>query len=192
MESGGDGLNLIQRVGRGEVDAVVELYKKYVDLVYRSVYNQLDRNHQATEDVVQEIFTSVIEAACNYEGRSNERTWLYAITNRKVADYYRKKKAKDKHIAVNFGHDESFTEGLADPEDMETNSIAKCYVSDILEKLPLQYRQVLSLKYLDDMSLSEISVVMGKSVKSVEGLLTRAKAQFRKYLDGAETFKKKQ
>jgi len=50
-------------------------------------------------------------------------------------------------------------------------------VQDVLSSLPLHYRQVLILKYIEEMPVLEISQVMKRSPKSIEGLLTRARRE---------------
>jgi RNA polymerase sigma-70 factor (ECF subfamily) len=52
-------------------------------------------------------------------------------------------------------------------------------VEQALLSLPLDYRQVLILKYVEEMSVQEISQIMHRSLKSVEGLLARARKALR-------------
>jgi len=52
-------------------------------------------------------------------------------------------------------------------------------VHEALEGLPQDYQEVLVLKYLEEMPVLEISQVMGRSPKSVEGLLSRARKAMR-------------
>ena len=55
-------------------------------------------------------------------------------------------------------------------------------VEQALSNLPLDYRQVLMFKYVDEMPVLEISQIMHRSPKSVEGILTRARKALRDYL----------
>jgi len=52
-------------------------------------------------------------------------------------------------------------------------------VEQALSSLPLDYQYVLTLKYIEDMSVKEIRQIMGRSVKSVEGLLSRARRELK-------------
>ena len=57
-------------------------------------------------------------------------------------------------------------------------------VSEALAKLPGDYRQVLILKYVEEMSVAEMSQVMDRSPKSIEGLLTRSRRMLQTHLTG--------
>ena len=57
-------------------------------------------------------------------------------------------------------------------------------VEKALSNLPLDYRQVLLLKYVDEMSVLDISQAIGRSPKSVEGLLYQARQLLRVSLGG--------
>jgi RNA polymerase sigma-70 factor, ECF subfamily len=63
--------------------------------------------------------------------------------------------------------------------ESEENNEAVRYA---LLKLPLHYRQVLILKYVEGFSVKEISVITNRSQKSVEGLITRARRELNKNL----------
>jgi RNA polymerase sigma-70 factor (ECF subfamily) len=182
--------DLLKRVARGEKSAIEDLYKAYVDGIYRSVFNQVGRNEQTAQDIVQDTFIAAMKSAGSFGGRSTAYTWLYAIAHRKVADYYRKKKLNDKHFMEYREEPEKALELLKDPVDLENNSIAKTYVQEVMRKMPLHYRQALLLKYIDGLSMAEISFIMGKSIKSIEGILSRAREELRLRLGEFETMEK--
>lgn len=166
------------------------MYASYVSSIYRSVFNQVDRNQQVAQDIVQDIFVVAIESAKSYQGRSTVYTWLYSIAHKKVADYYRKKKLDSKYFGQYQHNSEKLLETLIDPVDMESSSLAKTYLQEMLQRMPLHYRQVLLLKYIDKMTVVEIAVIMRKSVKSVEGVLTRAREELKAYLSEMEDVRK--
>jgi len=181
---------LIDRVAEGDSEAIAELYASYVSSIYRSVFNQVDRNQQAAQDIVQDTFVVAIESAKSYQGRSTVYTWLYSIAHKKVADYYRKKKLDNKYFGQYQHNPEKLVETLVDPVDMESSSLAKTYLQEMLQRMPLHYRQVLLLKYVDKMPVVEIAVIMRKSVKSVEGVLARAREELKVYLSEMEDVRK--
>ena len=57
-------------------------------------------NKEDAQDVVQEVFLAAYSAYDSFEGKSNALTWLMAILNRKVADFYRKKYKSEPNIRL--------------------------------------------------------------------------------------------
>jgi RNA polymerase sigma-70 factor (ECF subfamily) len=171
---------LVEKLKSGDSEAVVELYTTYADRIYSLVFNQVDRNRDAAQDIVQETFLAASKSARKFNGRSKVYTWLYSIAHRKVADFYRRKKrearyqteSSDGHIDPGSGGEPLVTEIM---EAEEKNR----FIQGTLSSLPLHYKEVLILKYVEEMPVAEISQVMGRSPKSVEGLLTRARRELR-------------
>ncbi|MBN1368602.1 MAG: RNA polymerase sigma factor [Dehalococcoidaceae bacterium] len=190
MDSNDGNPGLIDRVAKGDSEAIAELYTSYVDSIYRSVFNQVDGNQQVAQDIVQDIFVVAIESAKSYQGRSAVYTWLYSIAHKKVADYYRKKKLDRKYFGQYQRDSEQILETLIDPVDLESASLVKTYLQQLLQRMPLHYRQVLLLKYIDKMPVVEIAVIMGKSVKSIEGILSRAREELKMSLSEMEDARK--
>ena len=168
---------LIGRLKSGDPDAVAQIFNAYVDRVYSLVFNQVDRDHEAAQDIVQETFLAAAKSAKYFQGRSNISTWLCSIANRKVADFYRRKKRETKH-RVNYSID---TEQVQDRGESAVGLVesgeSREIVRQALFSLPLHYRQVLIMKYVEGIPVSEIGTIMERSPKSVEGLLTRARKE---------------
>ena len=173
--SGKDDAELVNRLKNGEPDALVDLYNCYFERIYWMVTSQVDGDRDAAQDIVQETFLAALKSAGKFRGQSKVYTWLYSIANRKVADFYRRQKRKARHEAG------PLADSIGEPTVIETaeSEEAKRTIQEILSTLPLHYKQVLLLKYVEEMPVTEISQVMGRSPKSVEGLLTRARRELR-------------
>jgi RNA polymerase sigma-70 factor (ECF subfamily) len=174
---------LVEKMKNGDPASVMEIYNTYADRIYSLVYNQVDRDRDAAQDIVQETFLAASKSASKFNGRSKVYTWLYSIAHKKIADFYRRRKreakyqsmASDSQIDLSSGSEPPVTEIL----DAEKKSR---FVQETLSNLPLHYKQVLLLKYVEEMPVTEISQVMARSTKSVEGLLTRARKELRERL----------
>ena len=177
---------LVSRLARGEPEAAVTLYDTYFDRIYALVFNQVSRNREAAQDIVQETFLAAVKSAGKFDGRSRVYTWLYSIATKKVADFYRRQKRVAKH-QVESVNGTLELERLSDSRQSANGALEcdeecreECHaVRQALPNLPLLYRQVLILKYVEEMPVLEIGQVMGRSQKSVEGLLTRARKELR-------------
>ena len=172
---------LVSKLRREGSAAVVELYNAYFDRIYSLILNQVDGDQAVAQDLVQETFLAALKSAGKFRGQSKAYTWLYSIANKKVADFYRhqKRRAKLGTELANIHATGSAQTSDSEPlilSAMESEKTRKA-VQDVLSSLPLHYRQVLILKYVEEMLVLEISQVMKRSPKSVEGLLTRARRE---------------
>jgi RNA polymerase sigma-70 factor (ECF subfamily) len=178
-----DDNKLIEKLKSGDPTAVVELYTAYADRIYSLVFNQVDGDRDAAQDIVQETFLAASKAARKFHGRSKVYTWLYSIAHNKIADFYRRKKREAKYQTISSDNQLDLSPGseplVTEITESEEQSQA---IQEILSSLPLHYKQVLMLKYAEEMPVAEISQVMGRSPKSIEGLLTRARRELRNRL----------
>ena len=169
---------LVKDLRRRDPMAVAELYNAYADRIYSLIFNQVDRNREVAQDIVQETFVAALKSAAKFRGHSKIYTWLCSIANKKASDFYRRQKRQAKYQTTKaLELDQLGSEALAaDPgESGEKQEVAR----QVLLGLPLHYRQVLILKYVEEMPVLEISQIMGRSPKSIEGLLTRARNELR-------------
>jgi RNA polymerase sigma-70 factor, ECF subfamily len=171
--------DLVRRLHRNDLSAIEELYTTYFDRLYALVFNQVDRDRSATEDIVQETFLAALKSAKRFHGQSSTYTWLCSIAYHKVADFYRRKAREGKYRDLTFNVDASESgeqPGSILRSSNPTSSIdTSIIVKQAMATLTSDHRQVLILKYVEEMSVSEISQIMGRSQKSIEGLLARAR-----------------
>lgn len=180
--------DLLRRLQDGDQTAMGELYDRYFDRVYSLVFNQVDRNKEVAEDIVQDTFLAALKSAKSFKGRSSAYTWLCSIAYHKVADHYRRQSRERKRmvsgIDVDTLEDSENPGRQPQPDSMIESAETRQVVNEALSKLPFDYQQVLLLKYVEEMSVLEISQIMGRSPKSVEGLLTRSRKALETRLAG--------
>ncbi|MDD5511038.1 MAG: RNA polymerase sigma factor [Dehalococcoidales bacterium] len=176
---------LITRLARGDSQAAVALYEAYFERIYTLIFNQVARNREVTSDIVQETFLAAIKSANKFKGHSSAYTWLYSIALKKVADFYRSHKRSAKH-QVESVNDNLDLERLSDNRkagyEVEESGEKIDDIKQALVDLPLHYSQVLILKYVEDIPVQEISRIMVRSPKSIEGLLTRARRELKELI----------
>lgn len=174
---------LIDRLRRGDPAAMEYLYDTYFDRIYSLVFNQVGRDRAAAEDVVQETFLAAVRSQKRFRGDSSLYTWLCSIAYHKVADFHRRAFQDHTRQQHSLDIDGSDPRGL-DRIKSSTADIAESvenreFIEKAMSRLPGDYRRVLMLKYVEEMSVCEISRIMRRSPKSVEGLLTRARRALR-------------
>ena len=179
---------MLKRLHDGDRTAMAELYDRYFDRVYSLVFNQVDRNRDVAEDIVQETFLAALKSAKGFKGRSSAYTWLCSIAYHKVADHYRRQSRERKRMVSGIDVDTvdvSENPGTQpQPDSLIESAETRQVVNEALAKLPWDYRQVLILKYVEELSVQEISRIMDRSPKSIEGLLTRSRKALQTQLAG--------
>ena len=179
---------LVEKLRLGDNTAREEFYNLYRNRLYSLVLEQVDRDQAVAEDLVQETFLAALNSLDKFRGDSQLYTWLRSIAFHKINDFYRlqAREPKSKESSPEFdamkqleqtGGNEPATLSVLESEEIRQS------VHQALEDLPQDYQEVLVLKYLEEMPVLEISQVMGRSPKSVEGLLSRARKAMRANLE---------
>lgn len=171
-------IQFIKNLRRRDPSAVTELYNTYANRIYSLVFHQVGRNHEVAQDIVQETFVAALKSAAKFRGRSKVYTWLCSIANKKVSDFYRRQKRQAKYQTSKALEPDQISIGALSPEPVESTERQEM-AKQVLLSLPLHYRQVLIFKYVEEMSVLKIGKIMGRSPKSIEGLLTRARKELR-------------
>jgi len=174
---------LVKRLRAGDRVAMEEFYNIYRNRLYFLVSQQVGQDHAIAEDLVHEIFLAALGSLDKFRGDSQLYTWLRSIALHKINDFYRRQAREPQPTTSSFDLNALNLEQTGDNEpaiftDMESEEIRQS-VHQALADLPEDYQEVLVLKYLKDMPVLAISQVMGRSPKSVEGLLSRARKAMR-------------
>ena len=179
---------LVQKLRSGDSEAMEEFYNLYRSRLYTLVLEQVDRNEAVAEDLVQEVFIAALGSLDKFRGDSQLYTWLRSIALHKINDLYRRqaREPKPEKTSPDFdamkqleqiGDNKPATSTVMESEEVRQS------VHQALADLPKDYQEVLVLKYLKDMPVLAISEIMGRSPKSVEGLLSRARKAMRDNLE---------
>lgn len=164
---------MVDRAQQGDEDAFALLYSHFLPSVHRRVWHMVPQ--QDVDDVTQEVFIAVIKSIGSFRGDSKFSTWLRTLTNRQVANYYRRRERKDMDIAEDV---DVYSEelGVADPgHDMrrEEDYIA---MRSALANLPEHYQTILLLRFAERLRFHEIANELGKSLDATKSMFRRALA----------------
>lgn len=165
---------LIKRINKGDQNAFKELYFKYSDLLFAYISHRVDNNKEVTTDIWQETWTIAVEKIIDFQYKSNVFTWLCAIAKNKIADHYRLTEKQRK-----FNDEIKIIKDIDNEEIELVDDRTQADVIMVLANLTDEYRYLLMAKYLENNSIEEISLVIGKSYKATESMLSRARNAFR-------------
>ena len=170
---------LVKKLRSGDSTAMKELYNTYRDRLYSLVSEYVDGDQDVAEDIVQETFLTVLNSFSKFRGDSQLYDWLCSIAQHKISDFHRHQTRKTKMGGLPSDIDVRELEQIEDTKPTALGAMelkeTRHTVQQALVGLPSNYRQVLTLRYIEEMPVLRISQVMARSPKSVEGLLSRAR-----------------
>jgi RNA polymerase sigma-70 factor (ECF subfamily) len=174
---------LVEKLRSGDSAAMEEFYNLYRKRLYSLILEQVGRDEAVAEDLIQEVFLAVLGSLDKFRGDSQLYTWLRSIAFHKINDFYRRQAREPKPKKSSPDFNAIMLEQTGDNEPatftmMESEEIRQS-VHQALADLPQDYQEVLVLKYLKDMPVLAISQLMGRSPKSIEGLLSQARKAMR-------------
>ena len=163
----------------GDESGLVEIIRDYKDglILYLT---SIVGNIRTAEEIAEDTFVLLGTKKPKDKGKGSFRTWLYTIGRNLAIDYIRK---YHRHSEIPI--DES-PELVSEEEAVETQYLRKeqqIILHRSMRKLPPDYQQVLWLTYFEEMSSREAADIMGKSVRSIESLLYRARKSLRSQLE---------
>ncbi|HBF18523.1 MAG: RNA polymerase subunit sigma-70 [Owenweeksia sp.] len=177
---------LISLLQQKDEKAFAELFRQYSGLVYNTALG-LVQNQQEAEDLVQEVFVSVLQYVSDFRGDSSLKTWIYRLTISSSLDYLRAQKRQKRGSMFSFlsfrneeswMHQPDFNHPGVQLENKERASI----LFKAISQLPENQKVAFTLSKLEDKSYQEIADIMECTVSSVESLLHRARQKLRKLL----------
>ena len=161
---------LIELANKGDPDAFERLYCRYRDWVYRLAW-RFTGNRPDALDVLQETFTYLLGKFPGFELTSSMTTFLYPAV-RHVSFTIRSKRSR-------FTFSEEVLDELAAPKSEESEHY-RSELSAILIVLPDEQREVLLMRFVDDMSLKEIAAALDVPIGTVKSRLHNALWALRK------------
>lgn len=160
--------NLIERIRAGDTTAVAELAERYRTALHRFVENLLN-DPACAEDLVQDVFTKL--AAHSDLPHGSVRPWLYKVARNRAYDLLRRANRSPTAHRLPTGIDAAQTAtGVATrAAKQERDSL----IRDIVSAMPDEYRDVVTLKYFENLSRDEIALVLDLTDAAVKGRLAR-------------------
>lgn len=169
---------IIARARRGDADAFEQLVVAYRDQVFRLALRMCGSEADADE-VAQEAFLSAWKALPNFRGESQFSTWLYQLTTHAAIDLMRREK---RQIAADDITEVSAADPGPSPQQQAERSETRQAVRDAMGQLSPEYRQIVVLRFLQELSYEEIGAVLKLPSGTVKSRLNRAKAQLKEIL----------
>lgn len=176
----------IKQVLKGDQEAFGDIVELYKDRLFQLSYRMLGNRHEA-EDIAQEAFVRAYINIHSFNLNRKFSTWIYRIATNLCIDRIRKKKP-DYFLDAEVSGTEGLTmyskiaaEGKSPDKEVETMELQEIVQREIL-RLPDKYRTVIVLRYMDELSLNEISEILEIPLGTVKTRVHRGREALRKQL----------
>jgi RNA polymerase sigma-70 factor (ECF subfamily) len=176
----------IKKVKKGDQDAFTDIVEYHKDKLFHLCYRMLG-NREEAQDAAQEAFIRAYVNIHSYDTSKKFSTWLYRIATNLCIDRIRKKKPDyylDAEVAGTDGlnmYSQIAADQALPEEELEQVELQEFIQSEIL-KLPEKYRTVIVLKYIDELSLKEISDILDLPLGTVKTRIHRGREALRNRL----------
>jgi RNA polymerase sigma-70 factor (ECF subfamily) len=173
-------IQLIQQSQQGDTQAFGDLYERYAPRVFRYLYAHLD-NRLDAEDLTEEVFLRVWKSLGGYQEQGVPfLAFLFRVARNALIDHYRR---SGKNLAETPIEDMQLREPGVGPVEAVTALLEHQQLRAMLEELREDYRTVLVLRFLSELSPEETARAMGRSAGAVRVLQHRALAALRSMMD---------
>lgn len=187
-----DDIALARLLAEGNTAAVETFCAAYTPHVRLYIMARLsDFSTDEHDDLTQVIVIAALKGIRNYRGNSSLLTWILSITHNKVADalrsHIRRRQREIPFSEVAPDGDASDwslpdTNPQHEPEAAAILSAMRGRVRATITQLKPELQEVLILRYVEELAVADIAVVLGLNKRKVEFRLTEARAEFRKRL----------
>ena len=145
--------------------------RTYADMVYKIAYRYV-ANPTDVDDVFSETFLTYFKKERVFQDEEHRKAWLIRVTINCAKDLLRSKPSW-----------EELNETIAGDDLPAVSSEEQLDLHKAIRQLRLEYREVICLYYLEGLSVTEISAVLGRNENTIKTHLARGREKLRKYLE---------
>jgi RNA polymerase sigma-70 factor (ECF subfamily) len=163
-----------------DAEAYGELYDQYISKIYRFIFFKVGRTEDA-EDLASETFLKTWQYVSEGKPVKNLNALLYSVARNLVIDHFRQKKIQTEAML-----DDEMMETIGDNSDLAKKLEVSQEMKNVLTSLRSlkdEYREIIVMRYIDELDIGEISEILGKTRGNVRVMLHRALAAARESVD---------
>jgi len=177
---------LMQAFAAGDARAFETLYDRHALPVWRFVQRSV-RDAALADDLVQDVWFSLVRQAPQYEPRARFRTWLFTLAHHRMVDHWRTHKA---HASLDAETEDGAAladtlaadSGFGPARQLQSREQAQALL-DALAALPLPQREAFLLQAEGGLSLAEIAHATGVNAETAKSRLRYARERLRRTLE---------
>ena len=178
--------HLMQAYAHGDTRAFETLYDRHALPVWRFVLRSVQQPELADE-LVQEVWLTVVREAARYEARARFRTWLFTLAHHRVVDHWRRHRP---HASLDASTEDGASladtlaaeSGFGPERRLDSREQAQALL-DALAALPPLQREAFLLQAEGGLSVAEIAATTGVSAETAKSRLRYARTRLRETLE---------
>ncbi len=175
-------LELVQSFQAGDETSFNHLVRRYQEKVYW-VARRFVSNHDAADDITQEVFFKAYESLKEFRGDSSVYTWLYRITVNIALNSLRRQKVREFfRIDEMFDIEDTATES---PEELIERQEERQLIEQAIARLPEKQKAVFVLRYYEELPYEEIAKILKTSVGGLKANYFHAVKKIQEYVQRA-------
>lgn len=176
-----DETHLIHRAKAYDPEALSCIYERYYQGIYRYVYYRVG-DQALAEDLTGDIFLKMLHGIESYSIQGVPfSAWLYRIARNRIIDHLRRQPQK-----ADLSLEEARVETIASSDSTLENALQREELLKAVQILTDEQRQVIILKFIDDLDNSTIAKVLGKTEGAIKSLQHRALDTLRQHMHRME------
>jgi RNA polymerase sigma-70 factor (ECF subfamily) len=173
---------LVQNFLNGDNKSFEELLSRHKNRIFAFIMSKV-KNRDITEDIFQDTFIKVINSL--KKGKYNEEgkflPWMMRISHNLVIDHFRKEsKMRKIRPTSEFDIFDILDDGRKNQEDLMIQTQVHADLNILIEQLPEDQKEVLKMRYFEDLSFKKISELTGASINTALGRMRYALINLRK------------
>ncbi len=173
-------IEIIQSIISGDINAFSKLQKKYYRNI-RAIIRKMIRNENDADDLTQETFIKAYKALSSYDSKYLFSSWLMRIASNNCIDFLRKRKIET--ISYSQSLQKSDDDDLffqipsneLNPYEKIESTEQRNIIFSLIEQLPQNYRQIILLRFQQELDYNEIAKILNIPIGTVKATLFRAK-----------------
>ncbi len=172
---------LVLAAMKGDQKAYAELLGLYRDSIYFMLLKMVNNKTDA-EDLAIEAFGKAFKSLDNYTPNYAFSTWLFKIASNNCIDFLRKKKLQQKYVSIDkAGEEEEYQSTVTlfstspDPEEKMILKQKEKLMQTIMKKLNPRYRELIDMRYFQQLSYAEIAEKLNLPIGTVKAQLFRSR-----------------
>lgn len=166
------------------------IFHRLYDLYHQDVFQflmYLVKNRSVAEDLSHEVYVRVLKSYERFQGRSSEKTWLFAIAKNVAIDYFRKNAVRSSHaFDVYNWESEQLVSPTKSPESITELNDDMRQLLDALEMCTGDQKMVIIMRYFQELSIAETATILNWTEGKVKTTQHRAIKQLRTILKNSQ------
>jgi RNA polymerase sigma-70 factor (ECF subfamily) len=152
--------SLMGCVQDGNVEAIDNLYNRYSSRLLHYFHRMLNRDDERAQDFLHDLFVKIVDRPTAFDTKQSFCTWIFTVANNMCKNEYRRLEVRSRETTVEQIRMDRHTGSVDIDFDLDAKAFKQA-VMDALEELEPSHRSTFLLRYQEDLTIREISDVLG-------------------------------